>query len=64
MNLSIRGEGMGDETAGNGGDDWRIEVQDEDLPETAGLGLEEFDEVTGTGIRWYCYWTCVKRMGV
>ena len=29
-----------------------IEVQNRDLSETAGLELDEFDEVTGTGIRW------------
>ena len=42
--------------------DSEIEVEDGEVCEICGLELEEFDQVTGTGIHGYYHWTCVTHM--
>lgn len=39
--------------------DSEIEVADGEVCQICGQVLEEFDEVTGTGIHGYYHWTCV-----
>jgi hypothetical protein len=39
--------------------DGEIEVIDGEICQICGEELEEFDEVTGTGIHGYYHWTCV-----
>ncbi|HPE64480.1 MAG TPA: hypothetical protein PLQ49_10270 [Methanothrix sp.] len=40
-------------------DDSEIEVPDGEKCTICGRDLQEFDEVTGTGILGYYHWTCV-----
>ncbi len=40
--------------------DAEIEVPDGEICEICGNELEEFDEVTGTGIHGYYHWICVN----
>ena len=40
-------------------DDSEIEVQDGERCAICGRPLQEYDEVTGTGILGYYHWTCV-----
>jgi hypothetical protein len=42
--------------------DAEIEVSDGEVCEICGQELEEFDEVTGTGIHGYYHWTCVNHV--
>lgn len=42
--------------------DPEIGVKNGAVCEICGLGLEEFDQVTGTGIRGYYHWTCVEHV--
>ena len=42
--------------------DSEIEVEDGEVCEICGLELEEFDQVTGTGIHGYYHWTCVTHV--
>ena len=42
--------------------DSEIEVEDGVVCEICGLELEEFDQVTGTGIHGYYHWTCVSHV--
>ena len=42
--------------------DSEIEVEDGVVCEICGLELEEFDQVTGTGIHGYYHWTCVTHV--
>jgi hypothetical protein len=42
--------------------DSEIEVEDGEVCEICGNELEEFDQVTGTGIHGYYHWTCVTHM--
>lgn len=39
--------------------DSEIEVEDGEVCEICGNELEEYDQVTGTGIHGYYHWTCV-----
>jgi len=39
--------------------DAEIEVPDGEICQICGCELEEFDEVTGTGIHGYYHWICV-----
>ena len=39
-----------------------IEVEDGEVCVICGLELEEFDQVTGTGIHGYYHWTCVTHV--
>jgi uncharacterized OB-fold protein len=40
--------------------DGEIEVPDGEICQICGQELEEFDEVTGTGIHGYYHWICVS----
>jgi len=40
--------------------DAEIEVDDGEACQICGCELEEYDEVTGTGIFGYYHWTCVS----
>lgn len=42
--------------------DAEIEVSDGEICEICGQELEEFDEVTGTGIHGYYHWICVNHV--
>ena len=42
--------------------DSEIEVEDGEVCEICRLELEEFDQVTGTGIHGYYHWTCVTHV--
>ena len=42
--------------------DAEIEVPDGEVCEICGQELEEFDEVTGTGIHGYYHWICVNHV--
>lgn len=42
--------------------DAEIEVNDGEVCQICGCELEEFDEVTGTGIHGYYHWTCVNHV--
>ena len=42
--------------------DSEIEVEDGVVCEICGPELEEFDQVAGTGIHGYYYWTCVTHV--
>ncbi len=42
--------------------DAEIEVADGELCQICGCELEEFDEVTGTGIHGYYHWICVNHV--
>jgi hypothetical protein len=42
------------------GNDAEIEVPDGEICQICGQELEEFDEVTGTGIHGYYHWICVS----
>ena len=40
--------------------DAEIEVSEGEICQICGCELEEFDEVTGTGIHGYYHWICVR----
>ena len=40
--------------------DAEIEVKDDEVCQICGCKLDEFDEVTGTGIFGYYHWACVS----
>ena len=42
--------------------DAEIEVPDGEICQICGQELEEFDEVTGTGIHGYYHWVCVNHV--
>lgn len=42
--------------------DAEIEVPDGEICQICGCELEEFDEVTGTGIHGYYHWICVNHV--
>lgn len=42
--------------------DGEIEVEEGEVCQICGFELEEFDEVTGTGIFGYYHWTCVSHV--
>lgn len=42
--------------------DAEIEVEDGEICQICGCELEEFDQVTGTGIHGYYHWTCVTHV--
>ena len=42
--------------------DGEIEVPDGEICQICGQELEEFDEVTGTGIHGYYHWICVSHV--
>ncbi len=42
--------------------DGEIEVEDGEFCQICGFVLEEFDEVTGTGVFGYYHWTCVNHV--
>ena len=42
--------------------DAEIEVEDGEVCQICGFELEEFDEVTGTGVFGYYHWTCVSHV--
>jgi hypothetical protein len=42
--------------------DAEIGVEDGELCQICGMELEEFDQVTGTGILGYYHWTCVSHV--
>jgi len=42
--------------------DAEIEVPDGEICQICGQELEEFDEVTGTGIHGYYHWICVSHV--
>ena len=42
--------------------DAEIEVNDGEICQICGCELEEFDQVTGTGIHGYYHWTCVAHV--
>jgi hypothetical protein len=42
--------------------DGEIEVPDGEICQICGQELEEFDEVTGTGIHGYYHWICVNHV--
>lgn len=42
--------------------DAEIEVNDGEICQICGCELEEFDEVTGTGIHGYYHWICVNHV--
>lgn len=42
--------------------DAEIEVSDGEVCQICGCELEEFDEVTGTGIHGYYHWICVDHV--
>jgi len=42
--------------------DAEIEVPDGEVCQICGCELEEFDEVTGTGIHGYYHWICVNHV--
>ena len=44
--------------------DSEIEVEDGVVCEICGPELEEFDQVAGTGIHGYYYWTCVRGLKI
>lgn len=42
--------------------DAEIEVEEGEVCQICGHELEEFDEVTGTGVFGYYHWTCVSHV--
>jgi hypothetical protein len=40
--------------------DAEIEVPEGEICQICGCALEEYDEVTGTGVFGYYHWTCVS----
>jgi hypothetical protein len=42
--------------------DSEIEIEDGIVCEICGCELEEFDQVTGTGIHGYYHWTCIAHV--
>jgi len=42
--------------------DGEIDVPDGEICQICGQELEEFDEVTGTGIHGYYHWICVSHV--